>query len=211
MQEQQPETSSALDRLIFLSDGVFAIAITLLVLEIAVPEISNITGPQLSSILIGLWPKILTYALSFIIIAVYWTTHQRIFYYIKRTTDVLTWLNVFLLMSIAFLPVPTNVVGMYGNHREAVIFYAISLMVAACFIVLIWWYATNGHRLVDKNLDPALIRHHIERSLIAPAVFLLAIILSFISPFLAEVSLLLIGVIIFIHERRYRRHTQSRL
>ena len=85
------------------------------------------------------------------------------------------------------------------------IFYVGSLTVAGLFILLLWWYATNDHRLVDKQLEPALIRHHMERALIGPAIFVLSIGLSFLSPFLAEVSWLLIFVAIYFHERLYRQ------
>src|SRR5205814_10283105 len=96
MEEQRSEVSAALERLIFLSDGVFAIAITLLVLEINVPEIpSALQNAQLSGTLLGLWRPIATYALSFIIVSIYWMTHQRYFSYIKRSDPVLIWLNIF--------------------------------------------------------------------------------------------------------------------
>ncbi len=207
MEEQRSEVSAALERLIFLSDGVFAIAITLLVLEINVPEIpAALQEAQLPGKLFGLWIPIATYALSFIIVSVYWMTHQRIFHYIRRSDNVLIWLNVLFLLCVAFLPVPTKVLGMYGDHQAAVIFYVGSLTVTALFIILLWGYATSDHRLVDKHLDPSLIRHHMQRALIAPLIFVLSIGLSFISPYLTEVSWLLIGVVIYLHERLYRQH-----
>jgi uncharacterized membrane protein len=210
MDEQRSEMSAALGRLIFLSDGVFAIAITLLVLEIT-PEIpAHLQEGQLPGNLFNLWRPIATYALSFIIVSIYWTSHQRIFYYIKRSDNVLVWLNIFFLMCVAFLPVPTNVLGMYGDQQAAVIFYIGSLTLAGLLIMLLWWYASSDHRLVDKSLDPALIRHHVHRSMIAPIIFLLSLGLVFLSPLLAELSWLLIGVAIAIHERLYRRHAASR-
>lgn len=205
VEEPQAQATKALDRLIFLSDGVFAIAITLLVLGINVPEIpAALQEAQLSGKLFGLWVPIATYVLSFIILGVYWMTHQRIFQYIQRSDNGLIWLNVFFLMTVAFLPIPTKVLGMYGDRQPAVIFYVGSLMITGLFIILLWWYATRDHRLVDKQLDAALIRHHMQRALIAPLIFLLSIGLSFMSPYLAEFSLLLIGVVIMIHDRHYR-------
>jgi uncharacterized membrane protein len=206
MEDPRTEASAAIDRLIFLSDGVFAIAITLLVLEINVPEIpAALQEAQLPGKLFGLWIPIATYALSFIIVSIYWMTHQRIFHYIKRSDNMLIWLNVFFLLCVAFLPVPSKVLGMYGDHQAAVIFYVASLTIAGFFIILLWWYATSDHRLVDKQLDPSLIRHHMQRALIAPLIFVLSIGLSFISPYLAELSWLLIGVAIYLHDRWYRK------
>ena len=210
MEEPQSESSSALERLIFLSDGVFAIAITLLVIGITVPEITTDVATKLPGMLMSLWPNIVAYALSFILVSIYWMTHQRIFHYIKRTDNVLIWLNVLFLMCVAFLPVPAGVLGRYGGYRPAVFFYVGSLTITGVFIMLLWWYASSDHRLVDKSLDPALIRHHVQRSMIAPMIFLLSLGLAFLRPFLAELSWLLIGVAIVIHERLYRRRVASR-
>ena len=86
------------------------------------------------------------------------------------------------------------------------LFYIGSLTIGSIFIILLWWHATKNHRLVDENLDPALIRHHARRSFIAPIIFLLSIGLAFLNTYLAEASWLLIGVVILIHERMYRSH-----
>ncbi len=120
MEEPGTEASAALDRLIFLSDGVFAIAITLLVLEITPLIPAHLPNADLPVLLLSkdLWTAIASYALSFIILSIYWTTHQRIFHYIKRSNNVLIWLNVLFLLCVAFLPVPTKVLGLYGTSRQ---------------------------------------------------------------------------------------------
>ena len=151
------------------------------------------------------WTAIASYALSFNILSVYWMTHQRIFHYIKRSDNVLIWLNVLFLLCVAFLPVPTKVLGQYGDQQAAIVFYVGSLTVAGLFIIVLWWYATSKHRLVDKQLDAALIRHHMQRALIAPLIFVLSLSLNFFHPYLAEVSWFLIFVVIFLHERWYRQ------
>src|SRR5690349_8644114 len=138
-EEQLIEKDTALERLIFLSDGVFAIAITLLVLEV-IPAIQEnhpleqaLTKPN------GLWVKITTYALSFILVSIFWITHQNMFRYIKRSNNILTWLNILYLMSVAFLPVSTIVLGDYPGQQTAVIFYAGTLIITGIFIIFIWW------------------------------------------------------------------------
>lgn len=207
MEKRQTEKDTAVERLIFLSDGVFAIAITLLVLEV-VPDVqAHLPAAQLLDMFLDLRRPILTYALSFIIVSLYWTTHQRIFQYIERTDTVLTWLNIFFLLNVSFLPVPTKVLELYGDQQAAVIFYVVSLAITALFPLVIWWYATWHYRLVDKQLAPRLIRYHLQRSLIAPSIFLLSVSLSFISPYLAEFSWLSIGVVIVIHEYLYHHHS----
>lgn len=213
MPEQQSPGSSLLDRLVFLSDGVFAIAITLLVLEIALPPLTGsfqTVEREFPEALWGVWPQVLTYALTFLIVGVYWMSHQRLFVYLARADSVLAWLNVFFLMSVAFLPIPSKILGEYGALGAAVRFYALSLMVPGLWIIVIWWYATAHHRLVEKDLDPAIIRHRLERSLIAPLVFVLAIGLSYLSPHIAGVSLLLVVVGVAAHEIWHRSQQKQR-
>lgn len=195
------------ERLLFLSDGVFAIAITLLVLEIALPHITGNYQTQereFPGALWGLWPQVLTYALTFLIVGVYWMSHQRVFEYIVRADSVLAWLNVIFLMSVAFLPIPSNILGEYGAHGPAVRFYSLGLMLPGLLIIALWWYATHQHRLVEKNLDARVIRHRLERYLIAPVVFMLAIGVSYFNPHVAGVSLLLVVLGVAVHELWHR-------
>jgi uncharacterized membrane protein len=207
MSEQKPAGSSMRERLLFLSDGVFAIAITLLVLEIALPHITGNYQAQeqeFPGALWGLWPQILTYALTFMIVGVYWVSHQRVFEYLVRADSVLAWLNIAFLMSVAFLPIPSNILGEYGAHGAAVRFYALSLMVPGLLIIALWEYATHQHRLVEKDLAADIIRHRLERYAIAPVVFLIAIGLSYLNPHIAGVSLLLVVVGVLVHEIWHR-------
>jgi uncharacterized membrane protein len=203
--EQRAERDTALDRTIFLSDGVFAIAMTLLVLTISVPASAPADSPPRE--LIGrLWPSTAMYALSFIVIGIYWMAHQRIFHYMTRSDGGLLWLNVLFLLTIAFLPVPTNVIGRFGDLPAAAIFYALSLTTTGLVLLALWRYASAHHRLVDAKLDAAVITHQTRRLLIAPGIAVLSIGLAFVSPYLAEASWLLIGVAIFLYERGFRRH-----
>jgi len=202
--EQHAERDTALERTIFLSDGVFAIAMTLLVLTIGIPGGNQAT--EVPRALVGLlWPSATMYALSFIVVGIYWMAHQRIFHYITRSDGGLLWLNVLFLLTIAFLPVPTNVLGHFGDSTAA-IFYALSLTATGLVLLALWRYASAHHRLVDAMLDAAVITHQTRRLLIAPGIAVLSIGLAFVSPYLAEASWLLIGVAIFLYERGFRRH-----
>ena len=96
------------DRLIFLSDGVFAIAMTLLVVDLAVPIVASGATSELSTRLWELRPKYVSFLVSFLVIATYWANHQRIFQYIVRVDGTLVWLNIVLLLCIAFQPFPTG-------------------------------------------------------------------------------------------------------
>jgi uncharacterized membrane protein len=203
--ERRAEADTALERTIFLSDGVFAIATTLLVLTISVPAGNQ--EADLPRLLIRLlWPSTAMYAISFIVISIYWMAHQRIFHYIARSDGGLLWLNVLFLMTVAFLPVPTNVLGHFGGLRAAAIFYALSLTATGLVLLALWRYASAYHRPVDAKLDAAVITHQTRRLLIAPGIAVLSIGLAFFSPYLAEASWPLIGVAIFLYERGFRRH-----
>src|SRR5258708_5736117 len=200
--ERHAEADTALERTIFLSDGVFAIATTLLVLTIGVP--ASVPANLPSRALIGfLWPSIATYAISFIVIGIYWMAHQRIFHYVARSDGGLLWLNVLFLMTVEFLPVPTNVLGHFGGLRAAAIFYALSLTATGLVLLALWRYASAYHRLVDAKLDAAVITHQTRRLLIAPGIAVLSIGLAFVSPYLAEASWLLIGAAIFLYARGF--------
>src|SRR5438105_2769398 len=105
-------------RLETFSDGVFAIAITLLVLEIKVPELSALKNSSLSQYLWHNWPKYFAYVFSFVTIGIFWANHHYWFKFFRRTTHGFNLLNVFFLMCISFLPFPTAVLGDYITNPE---------------------------------------------------------------------------------------------
>src|SRR5579871_694686 len=101
-EQVERSATSELERLIFLSDGVFAIAMTLLAVELALPEVTSESTVPLGERLLALGPRYLSYALSFLVIASYWRSHQRTFGYIVRLDSRFVWLNLTLLLCIAF-------------------------------------------------------------------------------------------------------------
>jgi uncharacterized membrane protein len=116
------------DRIVNLSDGVFAIAITLLVLDIRVPNIpEKLVASELPGELLSLWPQCLGYVLSFVSISVFWMIHHSIFRPIRAYDRTLLYLNFLFLMLVAFLPFPTALLGEYGNHQLPVVIYAAAL------------------------------------------------------------------------------------
>ena len=106
--EQGAEHNRELERILFFSDAVFAIAITLLVLNIEVPDIpQDLVAEELPGQLLGLWPKYLSYVVSFLVILIFWISHHTIFSNIRGYDRVLIWLSSLFLMFVAFLPFPT--------------------------------------------------------------------------------------------------------
>lgn len=171
-------------RLEAFSDGVFAISITILVLNLKLPELAKTAhlNHDLWRAIIDQWPKFLSYMISFGIVGLYWVGHHLMFHYIKHTDRMFLFLNNVYLMVIAFMPFPAALLGQYGSSRVAVIIYASTLIVAGLLYSNLWRYATKQHRLVDPNLSDRLI--HLVKKIItaAPVIYVLAIALSFWNP-----------------------------
>jgi uncharacterized membrane protein len=179
---ENTENGRDLDRIVFFSDAVFAIAITLLVLDIHVPEIpERLVDEQLPGRLLALWPKYLSYVLSFVVILMYWMAHHITFRAIRRYDRTLIWLNSLFLMCIAFLPFPTSLLGEYGDNQLAVAIYAASVAVARLLLTAVWWYASSGHRLIDESFPESTIRIYLVRGLAVALAFVISIGISFFS------------------------------
>lgn len=179
----------ALDRLIFFSDGVFAIAITLLVLNVALPVLQpGSVSTDLPSALLATVPRLFAYALSFLVIGAYWMAHQRTFHYIERYDRRLAWLNLFFLLFVALVPFPTGVLSEYGDQLVAVILYAATLAITGLLLSVLWLYASHNHRLVAKMLSAQHIHATTLRNAVAPVVFLASIGIAFVSIPAAEVT-----------------------
>jgi len=170
------------DRIVNLSDGVFAIAITLLVLDIRVPNIpEKLVASELPGELLSLWPQCLGYFLSFVSISVFWMIHHAIFRPIRAYDRTLLYLNFLFLMLVAFLPFPTALLGEYGDHQLPVAIYAATLATGRLLLTAIHWYSTRNDRLLAEHQDPATVRFFLIRGLTIPAIFLLSIGISFFS------------------------------
>jgi uncharacterized membrane protein len=178
------------------SDGVFAIAITLLVIEIGVPHVEG-AGTTLFGALIEQWPSYLGYAISFLQIGVIWANHHNRFRYIARSDHLLLFLNILFLMCVAFIPFPTALLAEYlqGSGAERTMagaVYAGTLAVTAVFFTLLWLYAAAGYRLVDRNLDPALLRAMTRRYVFGMVAYLVTFALAFVN---VAASLILIVIL----------------
>ena len=178
----RPEVGRDRDRIVNLSDGVFAIAITLLILDIRVPDIpENLVASELPGQLLSLWPKYLGYFLSFVGISTFWMIHHSIFRPITDYDRSLHYLNFLFLMLVAFVPFPTSLVGEYGNHQLPVAVYVATLAVGRLLLTAIHWYSTRDDRLLGEAQDPRTVRFFLIRGLTIPAIFLLSIGISFFS------------------------------
>ncbi len=179
------------------SDGVFAIAITLLIIEIGVPHLEGEPpGTTLPQALVGLWPSYLGYVISFLQIGVIWANHHNRFRLIERSDHGLLFLNIVFLMCVAFIPFPTALLAEYleGSSPEretAGVIYTGTLAVTALFFTLLWLYAA-ANRLVDRGLDPSLLRAMTRRYLLGTVAYLLIFLLAFVN---VAASLILVVIL----------------
>lgn len=196
-----------LDRLIFFSDAVFAIVMTLLVLDIRVPDVAT---DEVPGMVLELWPKIFSYLLSFLVIGLYWIGHHQTFRYVRSYDRTLLWLNLLFLLSISFIPFPTALLGEYGELRFSVIFYAVSLALARLLLALVWWYVFSGPIRTSDELDHGLAKFHLWRSLAIPAIFVLSIGIAFFSTSAAIASWVLLVVADTLAWRLWRKRNGTR-
>jgi uncharacterized membrane protein len=171
---------AGLDRVKFFSDAVFAIAITLLILNIALP--SGTKQSDLGHELNTIWPEYAAFAFTFLLIGLRWLTHLIQFRYIRGYDITLLGLNLALLLVIAFLPFASRVLADYPNSRPACILYAGSMAVAGFISTALWYHAYHNSSLIDPSLDPYLRVNLLVRWATLPVFFGIAIILVILVP-----------------------------
>jgi len=178
---------------------VFAIAITLLIIEIGVPHVGE-QGSLLNE-LAHLWPSYLAYVISFLVIGVVWANHHNRFRLISRSDQVFLVINILTLMCVAFIPFPTALLSEYirdeAHRTTAVGVYSGTLAMNAVFFTLLWLYAAVNYRLVDRSVDPSLLRAMTRRYVLGMVLYVLAFVLSFLSPS-ASLTLIVILALLFI-------------
>ncbi|HET6818737.1 MAG TPA: TMEM175 family protein [Mycobacteriales bacterium] len=172
------------DRLEAFSDGVFAIAITLLVLELHVPHVAR---GRLWHGLVDEWPQFAAYLSSFFVIGIMWVNHHSMFKQIRRIDRSMLFLNLLLLLWTALLPFPTGLIarhlgdgGTDAKVAEAV--YGANLTLAAIAFSLIWTYAVRHRRLIDHDMSPQQEWASIARFSVGTFVYAATIGIAFVSP-----------------------------
>jgi uncharacterized membrane protein len=165
------------------SDGVFAIAITLLVLTIAQPANYRDLGSQLWD----RWPSLAAYVVSFMVIGIMWLNHHSIFGYLERIDRPLVYLNHLLLLTVVFVPYPTGVLGEALRRGEgtktAAIFYSLTMALNAYCWAALWLYASSGRRLLHDGFPEEQRRSATLGFTVGPVLYTLAIGVAFISAY----------------------------
>jgi len=186
-------------RLEAFSDGVIAIAITLLVLGLEVPSIHEIPEKELPKYLFDSLHAVFGYVISFIMIGIYWLQHYAIFHYVDRVNRVLVLLNMLFLLAISFIPFPTGLQSAYRFDKLAVVLYGIAQIVCGLSLLALWMYATQNKRLVVPDTSPEIIKSMTRRIAITPIICCVAVILSNLNVPLSKLVYLTVPVFYFSH------------
>ncbi|MEU6511679.1 TMEM175 family protein [Streptomyces sp. NPDC046942] len=166
------------------SDGVFAIAITLLILDIKVPEAGEHGG--LWEALGAQWPSYAAYVVSFLVIGIMWVNHHQLFSYVARVDRTLMFLNLLVLMVVAAVPWPTSLLAEYlrrgaeASHAAAAVYSLVMVAMALTFQAL-WWHLTRTGHLFDARVDPAAARATRARFALGSLGYPLTVALAFVS------------------------------
>jgi len=195
------------NRLETFADGVFAIAATLLILNVDAQVVSG--GGTLRHQLLDAWPSYVGYAISFLTIGVIWIQHHTLMTQIDRANRTFLLLTVGFLMTVAFIPFPTRLIAEFirteGDARSATLAYGITLTCTAAFFNALWLYAARGRRLLREDADETLVAG-ITRSY-RPGVpfYLAATLIAFISPIASAILYGLIALFYVIESSVFGR------
>ena len=169
-------------RLETFADGVFAIAATLLILNVDA-QVSDV--PDLGMRLLHIWPSYLAYAVSFVTIGIMWVNHHTLMVQIERADRRFLLATVGLLMCIAFVPFPTRLVAEHiraEGARDAALAYGFTMVATAVMFSVTWFYASRGNRLLRADADPAIVTGISRSYLPGPWIYLGGTLIAFASP-----------------------------
>lgn len=208
------KTAFQLERLILFSDAVFAIAITLLIIEIKVPHLlPEYTTGQVMHAYLELTPRFLGFFVSFFFIGLYWTVHHQLMGYVVNYTPGLIWLNLLFLLSIVLFPFSTALDSEYAtsNFISPSLIYTLNLIFSGVMIAILWRYISNPQRQLSEGLDnPLFVQYQQRRALTVPLIFGLVFLVGLLLPF-HSMGRTLLPVIPFVMRYLKRRYDKSML
>jgi uncharacterized membrane protein len=177
------------------SDSVFAIASTLLVVNLRLPDLAGMTAIQSTERLAWLWPQLLGYSTSFAIIGVLWVNHHALFHFLKKVDRVSLIINLGLLMCVAFIPYPTALMAQYGRNRAVVILFGSTMAAAGFIFSALWFYAIRQYFRTEPRIDRRFIRDASLWTLGYPMSYVFATALVLVDPLLSIVTYAIIPIV----------------
>jgi uncharacterized membrane protein len=179
-------------RLETFADGVFAIAATLLIIDVGLPEeLDDSLGREL----LDIWPQYIAYAISFLTIAIIWVNHHTVLGVIGSVDRTFLFLNVALLLAIAFIPFPTGILAEHvrtDDGRAAALLYGVTMLAMSISFLAVWLYAAVGRRLIRSDADTRTVTGITRSFLPGVPIYAISTLVAFVSP---EASAALFGLI----------------
>ena len=200
-----------IERMIFFSDAVFAIAITLLVIDLKIPEFEEPKELQLVNAFLKLLPKIIGFLLSFLLIGLYWTIHHRLFGFVINYTQRLLWINLLFLLGIVLLPFSTAFYSEYTFTflKTPIFIYSINFCYIGLMSFFLWKYVSNPKNNLTENLSVSMANYYTFRAMAIPVIFAIIIIVSFFNPRYAIYIPPFTPVIMWIIAKVYKKNFQD--
>lgn len=196
-----------LERIALFSDAVFAIAITLLIIEIKVPEIEAhpVTDEALLNGLLAAIPKLIGFIVSFFVISLYWMSHHRLFRYVHHYNQKLIWNNVVFLLFIVMMPFSTAVYSEYFNAtlHVPIILYTINICCCGFYSYRLWHIVGNPAYKLNHGLHPVILRYNSVRALLIPCLFVFISLFSYINPWFGYIVPPFLPIITRLVKRHY--------
>ncbi len=181
MDVKEHKRNFQLDRMILFSDAVFAIAITLLVIELKIPAMEEINNRSLAKALLHTMPHFFSFLMSFMVIGIYWISHHRMFFYVINYNYKLIWLNLFFLFFIALMPFSSNIYGVYNFLDTSFYLYVFNISMLALFNFLMWNYISKPKNNLSHGLkNPRLVLYYKLRSITVPFCFVIGVVCTLV-------------------------------
>jgi len=187
-----PDKADSTDRVEALSDGIFSVTMTLLVLDIRVPDSAH-SGSDLAAALQDLLPRIGVYIASFLIVGYAWIWHHLTFAMIERSTRILMWINLILLFAVGFLPFSTALIAKYPDARASTLTYGANILWFSVMLNILLMYAVREH-LVSEKFDTATVRASQFRGYLQTVLTIVAILAGLIFPWAGIASFIVIPI-----------------
>jgi uncharacterized membrane protein len=159
-----------------LTDGIFAIAMTLLVLGIEVPQTD--IRPALQGLLASLYPDIVIYVLAFLALAVFWVLHHQMFHFVRSLDSFMLWLNIVWLLFVGLMPFTSNLADTYYSEMLAELIFGLNVLVISLIVLVQWYHVMRHPGMLDPSVDKVLMKFEMQRGEIVTGIALLGTILA---------------------------------
>ena len=183
-------------RLEALTDGIFAFAMTLLIISFDVP--ATLKGIDVGSFIMSQSDRLFNYFLSFALLAILWLVNNQISHHIKKTDTIHLWFNIITLMFVVFIPFSTSLISAHPDRTAGEFFFALNIFLVSISTQLGWVYAAQERRLISEDLEEEHLRRGVRSGWVSPLVSGLAMIMAFVEPKLCSYMYLSIPVILWL-------------